>query len=584
MLMTIEVSKAYIDFSIVNSIRIAHATCLCIIKLLILCAGNSIAQSSLYTYDNQGRLISDKANNITLIEWSNTNKILRIVTPQHVVEFVYNNVDDRVKKIVKPKNENGNLLPQGYWQYTYYSYDAKGKEVTRYERIYSTEGGGKYTDTFSQTDNILDGGRRLNAQNKPLATVNFTATDNGVTFENIVYKGLLVQPAKEVIENRRGEKQYDLSDHASNNLSSISDRKKEHNTELIFAQDYYPYGMAQPSRTYDQAAFKFGYAGKETDPQIGGIRHSYNFGARLYDPRVARWWSVDKLYAKTPQLSPYIYSESSPLALTDPDGNETVFTVLPNKDKKGGTVIISTEIIIRNMPTATFIANYQKLVNHYYTPKTWVDYKTGHRWTIKFDISIMDMSTAFRKLYNPTTSTFKKSPQSLSSATVFTHEDRSNMDSYYVGSTVYTDENFADYTSRDAQMLIHETGHHLGLSDRYIESDPEKKDASDKKHTELSKSEAAEPYMENDLMDGGFFISGTHFDNWLQAALKAGYDADKITVNLPRYQFVDLKDGKLTPYLVIPYVRNRDAYHSIKRGEELRQKRQNEAAVKGSGK
>lgn len=583
--MTIEKNEKFKGYDGMNSIGCKHNLHLFLSKLLVVCVLVSKAQSPVYTYDNKGRVISDKTNNITLIQWNNANKVSQIVTNQNVIDFLYNGSNERIGKIVKPKSENGSLKSQQYWEYIYYQHDAAGKEVARYERSYNAYGGGRFTDMFSLAENTFDGGRQLSSRSEPLAVTNFTATNDDILFDNVVHTGLLVPPAKSIADSKRGEKQYDLSDHAKNIMATVSDRKKQEHAELIFAQDYYPYGMAHPSRSYDQGEFKFGFAGMETDAQLGGNRHTYNFGARLYDPRIARWWSVDKLYAKTPGVSPYVYSESSPLALTDPDGNETIFTVLPNKDKKGGTVIISTEIILRNNPSATFVTNYQKIVDHYYTPKVWVDYRTGQRWTIKFDITVMDIGTAFRKSYDPVTRTVKKPGYSYAAAAVFTHQDRSNSGSYYVGHDVYTNENFDDYESDDSRMLTHETGHHLGLSDRYVERDPELKEASDRKHTDVTKSQADEPYIKNDLMYGGVFISGTHLDNWLQYAVHPEYgDADLQRSVLPVGAYVDRIDGKLTPYLVIPYVRNRNAYESIKRGEELRQKRQNKETMKAAGK
>lgn len=59
----------------------------------------------------------------------------------------------------------------------------------------------------------------------------------------------------------------------------------------------------------------------EGDPELKGERNSYDFGARIYDPRIGRWLSMDKLKSKSPGLTPYRYAFNSPTTIVDPDGN-----------------------------------------------------------------------------------------------------------------------------------------------------------------------------------------------------------------------------------------------------------------------
>ena len=47
----------------------------------------------------------------------------------------------------------------------------------------------------------------------------------------------------------------------------------------------------------------------------------YYYGARYYDPRLSLWISTDALKEKTPNISPYVYTENSPITYIDPDGN-----------------------------------------------------------------------------------------------------------------------------------------------------------------------------------------------------------------------------------------------------------------------
>ena len=58
----------------------------------------------------------------------------------------------------------------------------------------------------------------------------------------------------------------------------------------------------------------------EKDDEVKGNDNSYDFGARMYDPRVGRWLSVDPQEAKYTDLSPYNFVANSPLMFIDPDG------------------------------------------------------------------------------------------------------------------------------------------------------------------------------------------------------------------------------------------------------------------------
>ena len=62
--------------------------------------------------------------------------------------------------------------------------------------------------------------------------------------------------------------------------------------------------------------YKFG--GKETLEPVS--LDMLDFGARFYDPRIARWNTQDPLAEKYFSLSPYNYCAGNPVTVTDPDG------------------------------------------------------------------------------------------------------------------------------------------------------------------------------------------------------------------------------------------------------------------------
>ncbi len=63
---------------------------------------------------------------------------------------------------------------------------------------------------------------------------------------------------------------------------------------------------------------RFKYNGKEQQPDIG----YYDYGARMYDPTIGRWFGVDLLSEMYFSYSTYAYVLNNPINLIDPNGME----------------------------------------------------------------------------------------------------------------------------------------------------------------------------------------------------------------------------------------------------------------------
>jgi len=92
------------------------------------------------------------------------------------------------------------------------------------------------------------------------------------------------------------------------------------NTAANRIDDYYPFGMLMVGRTFSSNQYRYGFNGMEKDDELKGSGNSYDFGARIYDPRLGRWLAVDPLSSSYPSSSPYMYVLGNPITLVDPTG------------------------------------------------------------------------------------------------------------------------------------------------------------------------------------------------------------------------------------------------------------------------
>jgi RHS repeat-associated protein len=107
--------------------------------------------------------------------------------------------------------------------------------------------------------------------------------------------------------------------------------------------------MLVPNRHKSSADYRYGFNGKEKDDELKGEGNSYDFGARMLDPRIGRWFARDPLESKYPSFSTYNYALNNPIYFIDPDG----MAAYP--------------------PTALDASNYGYLISEIKDGETWVD-------------------------------------------------------------------------------------------------------------------------------------------------------------------------------------------------------------------
>ena len=267
-----------------------------------------------YTYDGIGNLVRDSAEGITAIGWTLYGKIRNIVKKGGTsIVYDYDGVGNRIQKLVIFRNIK---------TITNYIHDAQGNTIAVYTwrgRVNETpvvHGLGNGWSGQTWEEQYLYGSNRLGMW-KPGLQVPDTL--------NLLTGSVQV-----------GTKFFELSNHLGNVLAVISDKKlalpaadnpalmDHYEPELISATDYSAFGATMPARHFNLSttAYRYGFNGKENDNEVKGQGNQQDYGMRIYDPRLARFLSVDPITANYPMLSPYQFGSNGPISGIDKDGME----------------------------------------------------------------------------------------------------------------------------------------------------------------------------------------------------------------------------------------------------------------------
>ncbi len=69
---------------------------------------------------------------------------------------------------------------------------------------------------------------------------------------------------------------------------------------------------------------RYFFNGQEADNEVLGEGVFQNYGFRMYDTRIGRFWGVDPLTKDYPMLTPFQFASCSPMLLVDVDGLEGI--------------------------------------------------------------------------------------------------------------------------------------------------------------------------------------------------------------------------------------------------------------------
>jgi RHS repeat-associated protein len=300
-----------------------------------------------YDYDAVGNLTKDTQGGVRQISWTPYGKIGKIEkTDGTVITYRYDAQGNRIAKLFQ--SATGPSLT------TYYVRDATGNMLAVYEQ----EPG----KTLRLVEQPLYGSARVGERKPglPMLDPNALATLTPLPDGVMVSRGL-------------GQKYYEVSDPLGNVRAVLTDQK----TSVLDATtgqpvltsllpvlsnyyNYYAFGQLQPGRygsgnSTAAGGYRFGYNGKEKDNNGELGLTNYDYGARIYNPGIGRWLSLDPLAKKLPSLTPYNFSSNNPVNRIDDDGNTDYDAKLVSSKKVGNTTfkVVNVNIVYNVLDLST---------------------------------------------------------------------------------------------------------------------------------------------------------------------------------------------------------------------------------------
>ena len=91
----------------------------------------------------------------------------------------------------------------------------------------------------------------------------------------------------------------------------------------LSANNHDPFGMLLVGRNWEGGSeYRYGFNGKESDKETYGDGNIYDYGFRIYNPRLGKFLSVDPLTKGYAWYTPYQFAGNKPIVAIDLDGLE----------------------------------------------------------------------------------------------------------------------------------------------------------------------------------------------------------------------------------------------------------------------
>ena len=91
-------------------------------------------------------------------------------------------------------------------------------------------------------------------------------------------------------------------------------------------------------RTFNSGNYRYGFNGQEKDDEVVGNGNMLAFEFREYDSRLARFFAVDPLTKKYPELTPYQFANNTPIWAKELEGLEANYSNGQAEEPFGGSI------------------------------------------------------------------------------------------------------------------------------------------------------------------------------------------------------------------------------------------------------
>lgn len=119
---------------------------------------------------------------------------------------------------------------------------------------------------------------------------------------------------------------------------------------VVFTSDYYPFGLVFNSYQRENSVpqdYKYNSKEEQTELGLGWL----DYGARMYQPELGRFFTQDRFADSTYSFSPYHYAANNPILFVDVNGDSVNVAAINVYDNANGTSVLNTTIADLNAQT-----------------------------------------------------------------------------------------------------------------------------------------------------------------------------------------------------------------------------------------
>jgi RHS repeat-associated protein len=274
-----------------------------------------------YNGNISGQAYTNGTSNSFAYQYDRLNRLLSATATGMVEQLGYDVMGNiaslnRDNTGAKTYNYNGNRLQSVTGLTGSYQYDANGNATTdgrtgttlSYNHLNLPQTANRAGLSMAYTYDAT--GSKL----RKVSTAGSTTTTDyvdGIQYSNGVID--FIQTPEGIALNSGGSYsyRYNLSDHLGNVRTTFDIYNGA--VRILQRDDYYAFGLRKAAVG---GTNRYLYNGKELQDELG----QYDYGARFYDPVIARWNVVDPLAEDYDDASPYNYVLNNPINYIDPDG------------------------------------------------------------------------------------------------------------------------------------------------------------------------------------------------------------------------------------------------------------------------